>query len=61
MGKKSCTTTKDLQAEIMRRANKALNKDIAPYVENKLKEHVQKDVYATYSLLNMNVVKKMVV
>lgn len=49
MGKKSCTTTKELQAEIMRRANKALNKDIAPYVENKLKEHVQKDVYTTYS------------
>lgn len=49
MGKKSCTTTKDLQTEIMRRANKALNKDIAPYVENKLKEHVKKDVYATYS------------
>lgn len=49
MAKKPCTTLAELQREIMKRANKGLEKDVAPYVKNKLKEHVERDVYSTYN------------
>lgn len=50
MGKSfTATTVKSLQKEIMRRANVTLKEQVAPYVEDKLKEHIQSDVYDTYS------------
>lgn len=59
MGKKSFNTVEGLQREIMKRANKALKNEVKDYVKDKMKSHVEQDVYATYSLLNMNVVKPM--
>ncbi len=50
MGKSfTATTVQSLQKEIMRRANATLKKQVAPYVEDKLKQHIQSDVYETYS------------
>ena len=49
MAKFSATTVKSLQNEIMRRANLALDNEVANNVKEKLKSHVQKDVYSTYS------------
>lgn len=49
MGKKSCLTLKELETEIVRRADIALKKDVAPYVKDKLKKHIQTDVYAKYT------------
>ena len=49
MAKFSATTVNSLQTEIMRRANLALDNEIASHVKSKLKSHVEKDVYATYS------------
>ena len=49
MAKFSATTVKSLQNEIMRRANLALDNEVASNVKEKLKSHVQKDVYSTYS------------
>ena len=49
MAKFTATTVSALQKEIMRRAKKAMKNEVADYVEDKLKQHVQKDVYSTYS------------
>nr|DAH59445.1 MAG TPA: type I neck protein [Caudoviricetes sp.] len=49
MAKFSATTVKSLQDEIMRRANLALDNEVANNVKEKLKSHVQKDIYSTYS------------
>lgn len=49
MGKKSFNTVEGLQREIMKRANKALKNEVKDYVEDKMKSHVEQDVYATYS------------
>ena len=49
MAKKSFSTVDKLQREIMRRANEALKNEVKDYVEDKMKSHVEKDVYATYS------------
>lgn len=49
MAKFTATTVNALQTEIMRRANKAMKNSVAPYVEDKLKQHIKKDVYSTYS------------
>lgn len=49
MAQKSFSTVDQLQREIMRRANKALKNEVKDYVEDKMKSHVEKDVYATYS------------
>lgn len=49
MAKFTATTVDALQTEIMRRANLALNNEIASTVKERLKTHVQKDVYSTYS------------
>lgn len=49
MAKKSCYTLKELETEIVRRADIALKKDVAPYVKDKLKAHIEKDVYAKYT------------
>ena len=48
MGKKSFNTVEGLQREIMKRANKALKNEVKDYVEDKMKSHVEQDVYATY-------------
>ncbi len=45
----STTTVKGLQYEISRRINKTLDSEVADYVKGKLKEHVEKDVYASYT------------
>ena len=49
MAQKSFSTVNQLQREIMRRANEALKNEVKDYVEDKMKSHVEKDVYATYS------------
>lgn len=49
MAKFSATTVNSLQTEIMRRANLALDNEVASHVKSKLKSHIQKDVYTTYS------------
>ena len=49
MAKFTATTVGALQTEIMRRANLALKNEIASTVKERLKTHVQKDVYSTYS------------
>lgn len=49
MAKFTATTVNALQTEIMRRANLALKNEIASTVKERLKTHVQKDVYSTYS------------
>ena len=49
MAKFTATTVNALQTEIMRRVNKAMKNSVAPYVEDKLKQHVEKDVYSTSS------------
>ena len=40
MAKFSATTVNSLQTEIMRRANLALDNEIASHVKNKLKSHI---------------------
>ena len=47
MAKFTATTVDALQTEIMRRANLALKNEIASTVKERLKTHVQKDVYST--------------
>lgn len=57
MAKFTATTVNALRTEIMRRANLALKNEIASTVKERLKTHVQKDVYSTYSPSNMNGVR----
>lgn len=48
------STLNGLRYEIARRVNKTLNKEVAGYVKDKLKEHVKEDVYSTYSPTEYN-------
>lgn len=49
MTKKTFDKLSKLEREIVRRSNKTLERDIAPYVEEKLKKHIKQDVYAKYN------------
>lgn len=49
MASKSFSSVDGLKEEINKRINKSLNNEIAEYVESKLKDHIDKDVYSTYT------------
>lgn len=49
LGKKSFYTLSQLNREINKRINSALREDVSNYVVDKLKEHINKDVYNSYS------------
>lgn len=48
MAKKTFSTVDGLKREVNKRINSALREEIGDYVESKLKEHIQSDVYDTY-------------
>lgn len=49
MARHSYPTISSLEKQIKARAGKALKNEVANYTTNKLKEHIQKDVYDTYN------------
>lgn len=49
MVKKSFYTLSQLNMELNKRINSVLREDVSDYVVNKLKDHINKDVYNSYS------------
>lgn len=49
MANKNFYSVAELEKEVKKRINAALREEVGDYVEDKLKEHIQSDVYNTYT------------